>query len=120
MTLTPASIAPITIAPMAAPPSAAPTRPIAPNNAVTPGTNTRQSAPPLTPALEACPVTFEFDQTENPFRDAVVDAGFRLNARGMIDIPQKPGLGIRVIPEAVAEYRRRERRFGGLIAQTGS
>jgi D-galactarolactone cycloisomerase len=63
------------------------------------------TVPQLTPALEACPVTFEFDQTESPFRDAVVDSGFRLNARGMIDIPQKPGLGVRVLPEAVAEFR---------------
>jgi L-alanine-DL-glutamate epimerase-like enolase superfamily enzyme len=60
---------------------------------------------PLTPALHATPVTFEFDQTESPFRDAVVEAGFHLNARGTIDIPQSPGLGVRVIPEAVAEFR---------------
>jgi D-galactarolactone cycloisomerase len=63
------------------------------------------TAAPLTPALEASPVTFEFDQTESPFRDAVVEMGFRLNARGTIDIPQTPGLGVRVIPEAVAEFR---------------
>lgn len=61
--------------------------------------------PPLTPGLESCPATFEFDQTENPFRDAVVETGFRLNAQGTIDIPQTPGLGVRVIPEAVAKFR---------------
>jgi D-galactarolactone cycloisomerase len=63
------------------------------------------TVPQLTPALEAANVTFEFDQTESPFRDAVVESGFALNAQGMIEIPQLPGLGVRVIPEAVAEFR---------------
>jgi D-galactarolactone cycloisomerase len=63
------------------------------------------TVPQMTPALEASPVTFEFDQTESPFRDAIVESGFSLNAQGMIDIPQTPGLGVRVIPEAVAEFR---------------
>ena len=63
------------------------------------------TVPQLTPALEAAVVTFEFDQTESPFRDAVVESGFALNAQGMIDIPHSPGLGVRVIPEAVAEFR---------------
>ena len=63
------------------------------------------TVPPLTPALEACPATFEFDQTESPFRDAVVETGFRLGPDGTIAIPQTPGLGVRVIPEAVAQFR---------------
>ena len=63
------------------------------------------TVPPLTPALEACPATFEFDQTESPFRDAVVETGFRLGPDGTITIPQTPGLGVRVIPEAVAQFR---------------
>jgi D-galactarolactone cycloisomerase len=62
--------------------------------------------PPLTPALAARAVTFEFDCTESPFRDAVVaEGGFTLNDEGLIDIPQTPGLGVRVLPEAVAEFR---------------
>jgi len=60
---------------------------------------------PLTPALEADPVTFEFDQTESPVRDVVVEKGFGLDERGMVGIPQGPGLGVRVVPEAVAEFR---------------
>jgi D-galactarolactone cycloisomerase len=60
---------------------------------------------PLTPALTASPVTFEFDQTESPFRNAVVESGFALNAAGLLDIPQTPGLGIRVLPDAVAQFR---------------
>ncbi len=63
------------------------------------------TVPPLTPALEACPATFEFDQTESPFRDTVVETGFRLGPDGTITIPQTPGLGVRVIPEAVAQFR---------------
>lgn len=63
------------------------------------------TVPPLTPGLESCPVTFEFDQTEHPFRDVVVTAPFGLDSDGMIAIPQAPGLGIHVIPEAVAHYR---------------
>ncbi len=60
---------------------------------------------PLTPALEACPVTFEFDQTESPFRDVVVERGFAPDSDGMIGIPQTPGLGVTVVPDAVAEFR---------------
>jgi len=63
------------------------------------------TVPPLTPALEACPATFEFDQTESPFRDAVVETGFRLRPDGTIAIPQTPGLGVKVIPEAVEQFR---------------
>jgi len=63
------------------------------------------TVPPLTPALEACPATFEFDQTESPFRDAVVETGFRLGPDGTIGIPRTPGLGVRVIPEAVEQFR---------------
>ena len=61
--------------------------------------------PPLTPALEACPATSEFDQTESPFRDAVVETAFRLGPDGSITIPQTPGLGVLVIPEAVEQFR---------------
>lgn len=63
------------------------------------------TVPPLTPGMTSCPVTFEFDQTESPFRDAVVAAPFRLDGDGMMQVPQTPGLGVTVIPEAVEEYR---------------
>lgn len=63
------------------------------------------TVPPLTPGLTSCPATFEFDQTESPFRDAVVAAPFSLDEEGVMQIPQLPGIGVTVIPEAVAEYR---------------
>lgn len=63
------------------------------------------TVPPLTPGMTSCPVTFEFDQTESPFRDAVITERIGLDADGLIQIPQRPGLGITVIPEAVAQYR---------------
>jgi len=63
------------------------------------------TVPPLTPGISSCPVTFEFDQTESPFRDAVVTTPFGLDEAGLMQIPQAPGLGVTVIPDAVAAYR---------------
>jgi D-galactarolactone cycloisomerase len=62
------------------------------------------AVPPLTPALHES-VTFELDQTENPLRDGVVERGFRLDPDGCIEVPAAPGLGVRVLPEAVARFR---------------
>ncbi|MBS1823825.1 MAG: mandelate racemase/muconate lactonizing enzyme family protein [Acidobacteria bacterium] len=63
-------------------------------------------APAPTEALHSQAVTFEFDQTESPFRDAVVEQRIvRDPSDGMIAVPQGPGLGVDVIPEAVAQYR---------------
>lgn len=62
--------------------------------------------PAPTEALHGPAVTFEFDQTESPFRDAVVEQRIvRDPSDGMIAVPQGPGLGVDVIPEAVAQYR---------------
>jgi D-galactarolactone cycloisomerase len=64
------------------------------------------ATPALTEGLHAPPVTFEFDQTESPFRDAVVRQQFQPDPEdGLIALPQGPGLGIDVIPSAVQEYR---------------
>jgi D-galactarolactone cycloisomerase len=64
------------------------------------------SVPPLTPALNGPPILFEFDQTECPFRDAIVVEAFTLNPScGSVMVPQAPGLGVTVIPEAVEEFR---------------
>ncbi len=60
---------------------------------------------PLTPALEPPPVLFEFDCTENPFRDAVVKERIQIDENGEIQVPARPGLGIQVVREAVEEYR---------------
>jgi len=61
--------------------------------------------PPLTPGMNTCPVTFEFDQTESPFRDAVVMESFAIDKDGLMQVPQRPGIGVTVIPEAVEQYR---------------
>lgn len=62
--------------------------------------------PPLTLGIYAPPVMIEFDRTEHPFRDAVNEERIDIDASGMLAVPQKPGLGVRVIPEAVAAFRR--------------
>jgi D-galactarolactone cycloisomerase len=62
------------------------------------------TVPPLTEAIAAPPVMFEFDQTENPLRDAVIQERLRPGEDGMIEVPNKPGLGVTVIPEAVREF----------------
>lgn len=61
--------------------------------------------PPLTEALASPPVVFEFDQTESPFRDAVVRTAVRPDADGLLRVPEGPGLGIEVDAEAVARFR---------------
>ena len=63
------------------------------------------SVPPVTEALAAPPALFEFDRTESPYRDAVVEHPPRLDAEGFVAVPSGPGLGIRVIPEAVEQFR---------------
>jgi D-galactarolactone cycloisomerase len=61
---------------------------------------------PLTPALNPPEVLFEFDQTENPFRDAVIEEKLTLDALdGCVAVPPGPGLGVTVIPEAVEAFR---------------
>jgi D-galactarolactone cycloisomerase len=62
--------------------------------------------PPLTPALNPPGILFEFDQTEHPFRDAIVSERLAIDpADGAVAVPAGPGLGVTVIPEAVAEFR---------------
>ena len=60
---------------------------------------------PITEALAAPPPMFEFDQTESPFRDAVIAEKIVRDADGKVAVPEGPGLGVTVIPEAVAEHR---------------
>jgi D-galactarolactone cycloisomerase len=62
--------------------------------------------PPIAGGLDSPPVMFEFDRTEHPFRDAVIREKINIEADGLIPVPQGPGLGIHVVEEAVAEYRR--------------
>lgn len=63
------------------------------------------ACPPLTEALAPPPVLFEFDQTESPFRDAVIAEALAPGADGTVAVPTGPGLGVTVIPEAVAKFR---------------
>ncbi len=66
------------------------------------------AAPPLTPALEGAEMLFEFDQTESPFRDAVVRESIRpVREGGPIAVPEGPGLGVSVDREAVAAFTER-------------
>ncbi len=62
------------------------------------------AAAPLTEALAAPPAMFEFDQTESPFRDAVVEQPFLMQKDGKIAVPAGPGLGISVNSEAVSAF----------------
>ena len=62
--------------------------------------------PALTPALNPPGILFEFDQTEHPFRDAIIREKIAFNPKdGTVAVPEGPGLGVTVIPEAVAEFR---------------
>jgi D-galactarolactone cycloisomerase len=64
------------------------------------------TVPPVTQALSPPPVLFELDCTENPIRDAVVREPFSIDPTdGCIPVPERPGLGIDVVREAVEEYR---------------
>ena len=62
--------------------------------------------PPMAGPAAAPTGTFEFDQTENPLRTAVVKQRIEIDpADGCIQVPMRPGLGIDVVREAVEEYR---------------
>jgi D-galactarolactone cycloisomerase len=62
--------------------------------------------PPLTPALNPPEPMFEFDQTEHPFRDAVIAERIAPEGPGAgVPVPTGPGLGVTVVPEAVQEFR---------------
>jgi L-alanine-DL-glutamate epimerase-like enolase superfamily enzyme len=49
--------------------------------------------------------------TGSPFIDDIVTAPWRLDADGMLAIPDAPGLGMRLDPEKVARYTRGEKLF---------
>jgi D-galactarolactone cycloisomerase len=66
------------------------------------------ATPALTGGLHAPPVTFEFDQTESPFRDAILLQRIQPDpADGLVPVPSGPGLGVDVSTEAVNHYRSR-------------
>ena len=49
----------------------------------------------------------EFDRTDNPFRQAVVKTPIE-HVRGVVKIPDAPGLGIEINRDALAEYRMKD------------
>lgn len=49
---------------------------------------------------------FEFDRTENPFRQAIVKTPLE-HVNGIIDIPMGPGLGIEINYDALEEFKLR-------------
>jgi D-galactarolactone cycloisomerase len=49
----------------------------------------------------------EFDRTHNPFRQAVVKTPIE-HERGVVKIPDGPGLGIEIDRDALAEFRMRD------------
>ena len=65
----------------------------------------RAVTPPLTEALNGAPQLFEFDQTESPFRDAVIREKLAPEEDGLLAVPQSPGLGITVNLADVARFR---------------
>ncbi len=63
------------------------------------------TAPPITEALSAPPALFEFDRTEHPFRDEVVEDKPRLHSDGCVPLPLGPGLGVTINTDAVERFR---------------
>ena len=53
-----------------------------------------------TPGLHVLSVILEFDQAENPFRDAVISQNVQPDAAGILSVPGGPGLGVDVVCEA--------------------
>ncbi len=62
------------------------------------------SLPPAPVRIEPLEPIFEFDRTENPFRQAVVQTPIE-HVNGVLSIPNKPGLGIEVNRDALEQYR---------------
>ena len=48
-------------------------------------------------------------KTGSAYVDDIVAGGWKLDAEGMLAIPDKPGLGITIDPEAVKRYSRGEK-----------
>ncbi len=61
--------------------------------------------PPIAEGLYSPPVMFEFDRTEHPFRDAVIEETIDLEDDGLIGVPSGPGIGVRVVQDEVERFR---------------
>lgn len=62
--------------------------------------------PDQPPSLNAQPLMLEMDRTENPVRDKILSTPIQLED-GFALVPQGPGLGVEVDPEALAYYSRK-------------
>lgn len=59
--------------------------------------------PPNPPAYEARQAYFEFDRTDNPYRQAILQFPIEHN-KGMVKIPNRAGLGIDINMDMVKKY----------------
>ncbi|MEX2534758.1 MAG: mandelate racemase/muconate lactonizing enzyme family protein [Trueperaceae bacterium] len=50
---------------------------------------------------EATPLLLEFDRGNNPIRDELLIEPIRLDSEGFVPIPNRPGLGVQVDPQAL-------------------
>ncbi|WP_422102566.1 mandelate racemase/muconate lactonizing enzyme family protein [Vreelandella sp.] len=64
--------------------------------------------PPNPPRRQPIEPIMEFDRTENPFRQAVVQTPLEHN-QGVMSIPNGPGLGIEINRDALSTYALREK-----------
>ncbi len=73
------------------------------NIAMAAGLHFHAIIPPAPNAHEARSPHFEFDQTHNPFRNAIVEEPIQHHG-GIIKVPEGPGLGVKVMREKLAEF----------------
>ncbi|MCU4742437.1 mandelate racemase/muconate lactonizing enzyme family protein [Halobacteria archaeon AArc-m2/3/4] len=59
---------------------------------------------PHAPDMAPEPLLFEFDRSENPLRQDILETPFDIDD-GILSVPQKPGLGISVDEDRLEEYR---------------
>ncbi|MBS3667598.1 mandelate racemase/muconate lactonizing enzyme family protein [Vreelandella boliviensis] len=61
--------------------------------------------PPQPLSLNPDEPMLEYDQSAHPFRQELIGGEFALNARGYVEIPDKPGLGIEIDRNVIDRYR---------------
>ncbi len=66
------------------------------------------SLPPIPWGLRPDDMWLEFDQSDHPFRQRLIDHGIAM-VNGMVQIPTGPGIGVGVNREAILEYAKTER-----------
>jgi len=61
--------------------------------------------PSLSTQIGDQPPVLEYDTSENPLREAVLKNPINLRLDGKVEVPDKPGLGVEVNPEALEKFR---------------